>query len=119
MQKEQIDVQAGLSAMMSELRNMAVPVTGLQQAAASATPAVQIPCKQSPESLAKKSGLATPRGSSRRAADRCPDHPRAKYQQIEDSEDELIAGATKGVQQQQLQQQQVGVACESAVQSDG
>ena len=47
LQKEQIDVQAGLSAMMSEFRNMAVPVTGLQQAAASATPAVQIPCKQS------------------------------------------------------------------------
>ena len=82
LQMGQINVQAGLSAMTSELRNMAVAVTGLQQAAASATPAVQIPCKHSPESLANQPGLATPRVSSRRVADRSPDHPGAKYQQI-------------------------------------
>ena len=46
--------------------------------------------------------------------DRSADHPGAKYQQIEDSEDDLIAGAMEGVQQHQ-----VGVARESAVQSNG
>ena len=83
---------------------MAVAVSGLQQAAVSATPAAQSTCKQSSEPLAKQSGLAT-KGVSESVADRSPDHPGAKYQQIEDSEEELIAGATEGAQQQQLQQQ--------------
>ena len=34
-----------------------------------------------------------------------PDSPGAEYQQIEDSEEELIADAAEDVQQQQLQQQ--------------
>ena len=34
----------------------------------------------------------TPRGTSKKAAEQSPEHPTAKCQQIEDSEDELIAG---------------------------
>ena len=42
---------------------------------------------------------------SKRVADQSPDHLGAEFQQIEDSENELIAGAAEAVQQQQLQQQ--------------
>ena len=63
LQQEQADVLASVAAMTGELRNMAVAVTGLQQAAVSATPAAQSPCKQSSEPLANQSGLATPRVS--------------------------------------------------------
>ena len=45
--------------------------------------------------------LVTPRVPSKRVADQSPDHPGAKFQQIEDSEDESIAGAAEGVQLQQ------------------
>ena len=43
-------------------------------------------------------------------ADQSPDHTGAKFQQIEDSEDELIAGAAEDAQQQQLLA--AGGACE-------
>ena len=36
--------------------------------------------------------LVTPQGTSKRTAEQSPEHPVAKCQQIEDSEDELIAG---------------------------
>ena len=72
---------------------MAAAVTGLQQAAASATLVMQSTCKLSPEPLAIQLGLVPPRVSAKFLA-----------QQIEDSEDELIAGTGEGVQQQQQQQ---------------
>ena len=50
-------------------------------------------------------GAGNTKSVSKRVADRSPDYPGAKYQQIEDSEDELIAGAAEGVQQQQPSQQ--------------
>ena len=105
------DIQAGLAAMMGELRSMAAAVTGLQQASAStalATPVMQNTCKLSPGPLAIQSGLITPRASSKREAEQSPDHPGAEFlaQEIEDSEDELIAGAGKDARQQQQQQQQ-------------
>ena len=84
---------------------MAAAVTGSQQAAVSTTPVVQSPCKQSPEPLANQSARVTPRVSPKWVADWSPDHPGAKQQQIEDREDDLIAGAEEGVQQQQPSQQ--------------
>ena len=84
----------------------------------STTPVVQSPRKQRPEQLANQSWLATPTVSPKRVADRSPDHPGAKYQLIEDSEDELIAGAAEGVQEQQLQQQGLRVRARD-VQSSG
>ena len=49
--------------------------------------------------------LVTPRGTSKRAAEQSPVHPIAKCQQIEDSEDEPIAGGEDVAQQQQQMQQ--------------
>ena len=53
-------------------------------------------------------GLVTPVVLPNRVAEQSPDHFGAKFlaQQIEDSEDELIAGTEEGVRQQQQQQQQ-------------
>ena len=52
--------------------------------------------------------VAAPRASSKIGAAQSPDHPGAKFlaQEIEDSEDELIAGTGEDARQQQQQQQQ-------------
>ena len=95
LQQGQSDVQAGLAAMMGKLRSMAAAVTGLQQAAVSATPVMQSTCEQSPEPLAIQSGLITPRVSSKRVADHSPDHPGFEVP------GPATAGTEEGVQQQQ------------------
>ena len=58
------DVQAGLAAMMGELRSMAAAVTGLQQAPVSTTPVTPVAqnrCKLSPGPMTIQSGLVAPR----------------------------------------------------------
>ena len=98
--------QVGMAALIGELRGMAAAVAGLQQAAVPATPVARSQCKQSPGPMSNQLELATPRGTSKRAAKQSPEHPVAKCQQIEDSEDELIAGGEDVAQQQQMQQLQ-------------
>ena len=110
-----VDVQAGVAALIGELRGMAAAVAGLQQAAVPATPVARSQCKQSPGPMSNQLELVTPRGTSKRAAEQSPKHPVAKCQQIEDSEDELIAGQKDVAQQQQMQQlQQQGLAWENS-----
>ena len=48
LQQGQVDVQAGMAALIGELRGMAAAVAGLQQAAVPATPVARRQCKQSP-----------------------------------------------------------------------
>ena len=48
LQQGQVDVQAGMAALIGELRGMAAAVAGLQQAAVPATPVARSQCKQSP-----------------------------------------------------------------------
>ena len=110
LQQGQVDVQAGMAALIGELRGMAAAVAGLQQAAVPATPVERSQCKQSPGPMSHQLEPVTPRGTSKRAAQRSPEHPFAKCQQIEDSEDELIAGGEDVVQQQQMQQLQQQVS---------
>ena len=106
LQQEQVDVQAGMAALIGELRGMAAAVAGLQQAAVPVTPVARGQCKQSPGPMSDELELVTPRGTPKRAAEQSPEHPVAKWQQIEDSEDELIAGGEDVAQQQQMQQLQ-------------
>ena len=105
LQQGQVDVQAGMAALIGELRGMAGAVAGLQQAAVPATRVARSQCKESPGPLSNQLVLVTPRGTSKRAAEQSPEHLVAKCQQIEDSEDELIAGGEDVAQQQQMQQQ--------------
>ena len=82
LQQGQSDVQAGLAAMMDELRNMTAAVTGLLQAAVSTTPVTPVALntwKLSPGPLAIQSGLVTPKGSSKRGAEQSPEQPGAKF----------------------------------------
>ena len=104
LQQVQVDVQAGMVALIGELRGMAAAVERLQQAAVPVTPVARSQCKQSPGPMSKQLKMVTPRGTSKRAAEQSPEHPVAKCQQIEDSEDELTAVAQQQ-QMQQLQQQ--------------
>ena len=103
LQQGQVDVQAGMAALIGELRGMAAGVAGLQQAAVPVTPVARGQCKQSPGPMSNQLELVTPRGTSERAAEQSPEHPVAKCQQIEDSEDELIAGGEDVAQQQQIE----------------
>ena len=102
LQQGQVDVQAGMAALIGELRGMAAAVAGLQQAAVPATPVARSQCKHSPGPMSNQLELVTPRGTSERAAEQSPEHPVAKCQQIED---ELIAGGEDVAQQQQQMQQ--------------
>ena len=104
LQQGQVDVQAGMAALIGELRSMAAAVAGLQQAAVPATPLARSQCKQSPGRMSNQLELVTPRGTSKRAAEQSPEHSFTKCQQIEDSEDELIAGGEDVAQRQQMQQ---------------
>ena len=106
LQQGQVDVQAGMAALIGELRGMAAAVAGLQQAAVPATPVARSQCQQSPEPMSNQLEPVTPRGTSKMAAEQSPEHPIAKCQQIEDSKDELIAGGEDVAQQQQMPQLQ-------------
>ena len=106
LQQGQVDVQAGMAALIGELRGIAA-VAGLQQAAVPATPVARSQRKQSPGPMSNQLEPVTPRGTSKRAAEQRAEHPVAKCQQIEDSEDELIAGGEDVAQQQQMQQLQL------------
>ena len=103
LQQGQVDVQPGMLALIGELRGMAAAVAGLQQVAVPATPVARSQCKHSPGPMSNQLEPVTPRGTSKRAAEQSPEHPIAKCQQIEDSEDELIAGGEDVAQQQQMQ----------------
>ena len=104
----QVDVQAGMTALIGKLLGMAAAVAGLQQAAVPVTPVARNQCKQSPGPMSNQLELVTPRGTSKRAAEQSPEHPVAKCQQIENSEGELIAGEDVAQQQQMQQLQQQG-----------
>ena len=106
LQQGQVDVQAGMAALIGELRGMAAVVAVLQQAAVQVTPVARSQCKQSPGPMTSELEMATPRGPSKRAAEQSPEHPVAKCQHIEDSEDELIVGEEDVAQQEQMQQLQ-------------
>ena len=106
LQLGQVDVQAGMAALNGELRGLTAAVAGLQQAAVPATPVARSQCKQSPGPMSNQLEPVTPRETSKRAAEQSLEHPVAKCQQIEDSEDELIAGGEDVAQQLQMQQLQ-------------
>ena len=77
LQQGQVDVQAGMAALIGELRGMAAADAGLQQAAVPVTPVVRSQCKQSPGPMSNQLELVTPRGTSKRAAEQSPEHPGA------------------------------------------
>ena len=96
-QQEQVDVQAGMAALIGELRGMAAAVAGLQQAA---VPATLVARSNASRVLSNQLEPVTPRETSKWAAEQSPEHPISKCQQIEDSEDELIIGGEDVAQQQ-------------------
>ena len=95
LQQGQVDVQAGMAALIGELRGMAAAVAGLQQAAVPATPVARSQCKHCPGPVSNQLELVTPRGTSKRAAEQSPEDPVANCQQ----------DVAQQQQTQQLQQQ--------------